>query len=74
VGLAVPHAARLLTGPDHRWLLPYSALLAPLLLLLADVVGRVIAPPGEVQVGVVTAALGCVPFVLLVRRSARGAL
>ncbi|WP_431028978.1 FecCD family ABC transporter permease [Streptomyces griseoviridis] len=74
VGLAVPHAARLLTGPDHRWLLPYSALLAPVLLLLADVLGRVVAPPGEVQVGVVTAAVGSVPFVLLVRRSARGAL
>ncbi|MEV6174567.1 iron ABC transporter permease [Streptomyces sp. NPDC051954] len=73
VGLAVPHAARLLTGPDHRWILPYSALLAPALLLLADVVGRVVARPGEVQVGVVTAAVGCVPFVLLVRRSARAA-
>lgn len=74
VGLAVPHAARLVTGPDHRWILPYSALLAPTLLLLADVVGRVVARPGEVQVGVVTAALGCVPFILLVRRSARAAL
>ncbi|GAA2252660.1 iron ABC transporter permease [Streptomyces ruber] len=68
VGLAVPHAVRLFTGPDHRWLLPYSALLAPVLLLVADVVGRVIAPPGEVQVGVVTAAVGCVPFIWLVRR------
>ncbi|MFF5002055.1 FecCD family ABC transporter permease [Streptomyces phaeochromogenes] len=74
VGLAVPNAVRLVTGPDHRWILPYSALLAPTLLLLADVVGRVVARPGEVQVGVVTAALGCVPFIVLVRRSARGAL
>jgi len=74
VGLAVPHAARLVTGPDYRWILPYSALLAPTLLLLADVVGRVVARPGELQVGVVTAALGCVPFILLVRRSARAAL
>lgn len=74
VGLAVPNAVRLVTGPDHRWVLPYSALLAPALLLLADVVGRVVARPGEVQVGVVTAALGCVPFIVLVRRSARGAL
>ncbi|MFJ5261514.1 FecCD family ABC transporter permease [Streptomyces sp. NPDC088387] len=74
VGLAVPHAARLVTGPDYRWILPYSALLAPVLLLLADVVGRLVARPGEVQVGVVTAALGCVPFILLVRRSARAAL
>ncbi|MFI7382255.1 FecCD family ABC transporter permease [Streptomyces sp. NPDC049813] len=68
VGLAVPHAARLLTGPDYRWILPYSTLLAPTSLLLADVTGRLIARPGEVQVGVMTAALGAVPFVLLVRR------
>ncbi|WP_414497532.1 FecCD family ABC transporter permease [Streptomyces sp. CRN 30] len=74
VGLAVPHAVRMLTGPDHRWILPYSALLAPLLLLVADVIGRVIAPPGEVQVGVVTAAVGCVPFILLVRRRGKAEL
>ncbi len=42
--------------------------LAPIMLLLADIVGRVIAQPGEVQVGVVTAALGCIPFIWLVRR------
>jgi iron complex transport system permease protein len=71
VGLAVPHAVRTITGPDHRWLLPYSALAAPSLLLAADVVGRLIARPGEVQVGVVTAALGCVPFILLVRHRAK---
>ncbi|MFC9056868.1 FecCD family ABC transporter permease [Streptomyces sp. NPDC057074] len=74
VGLAVPHAVRAITGPDHRWILPYSALLAPALLLVADVVGRVVAPPGEVQVGVVTAAIGCVPFILLVRRRGKAAL
>ncbi|MFF0228390.1 FecCD family ABC transporter permease [Streptomyces sp. NPDC004629] len=68
VGLAVPHAVRMITGPDHRWILPYSALLAPILLLVADVVGRVVARPGEIQVGVVTAAVGCVPFIVLVRR------
>ncbi|MFD7712445.1 FecCD family ABC transporter permease [Streptomyces sp. NPDC059786] len=68
VGLAVPHAARLVTGPDYKWILPYSALLAPTVLLFADVVGRVVARPGEVQAGVVTAALGAIPFVLLVRR------
>ncbi|GAA2987027.1 FecCD family ABC transporter permease [Streptomyces fulvorobeus] len=68
VGLVVPHAARLITGPDYRWVLPYSMVLAPVLLLVADIVGRVVAPPGEVQVGVVTAAIGCVPFIWLVRR------
>ncbi|MFE2654675.1 iron chelate uptake ABC transporter family permease subunit, partial [Streptomyces sp. NPDC059346] len=42
--------------------------LAPIMLLLADIVGRVVARPGEVQVGVVTAAIGCIPFIWLVRR------
>ncbi|MER6773916.1 FecCD family ABC transporter permease [Streptomyces bacillaris] len=68
VGLAVPHAARLITGPDYRWVLPYSMVLAPIMLLVADIIGRVIAPPGEVQVGVITAAVGCIPFIWLVRR------
>ncbi|MFB6670645.1 FecCD family ABC transporter permease [Streptomyces parvus] len=68
VGLAVPHAARLITGPDYRWVLPYSMVLAPVMLLVADIVGRVIARPGEVQVGVITAAIGCIPFIWLVRR------
>ncbi|MEU6606319.1 iron ABC transporter permease [Streptomyces shenzhenensis] len=74
VGLAVPHAVRMITGPDHRWILPYSALLAPVLLLVADVVGRVVARPGEIQVGVVTAAVGCVPFIILVRRRGKADL
>jgi len=68
VGLAVPHAARLITGPDYRWVLLYSMVLAPSLLLAADVIGRVVAPPGEVQVGVVTAVIGAPVLVLLVRR------
>lgn len=68
VGLTVPHVARAVTGPNYRWILPYSMLLAPILLLGADVIGRVIAPPGEVQVGIVTAALGAPFFIALVRR------
>ena len=68
VGLTVPHMARAMTGPNYRWILPYSMLLAPILLLGADVVGRVIAPPGEVQVGIVTAFLGAPVFIALVRR------
>lgn len=68
VGLAVPHAARLITGPDYRWVLPYSMLMAPIVLLLADILGRLVAGPGELQVGVVTAGLGCIPFIWLVRR------
>lgn len=68
VGLTVPHTARAVTGPNYRWILPYSMLLAPILLLSADVIGRVIAPPGEVQVGIVTAFLGAPVFIALVRR------
>ncbi|GAA1193587.1 iron chelate uptake ABC transporter family permease subunit [Streptomyces hebeiensis] len=68
VGLVVPHAARLFTGPDYRWVLPYSALLAPVLVLVSDVVGRLLDQPGGVQVGIVTAVLGAVPFIVLVRR------
>ncbi|MFI5776435.1 FecCD family ABC transporter permease [Nocardia sp. NPDC051570] len=68
LGLIAPHLARFVTGPDHRWLLPYSALLGALLLLVADIVGRVIALPGELQAGIVLSVLGAPYFVLLVRR------
>ncbi|MCK2212695.1 iron ABC transporter permease [Actinomadura sp. ATCC 31491] len=68
VGLIVPHLARPLSGTDHRWLLPYSGLIGVALLLLADVVGRVVAPPGELEVGVVLALLGAPFFVVMVRR------
>ncbi len=68
VGLTVPHVARAISGPDYRWVLPYSALLAPILLLGADIIGRIVARPGELQVGIVTAVLGAPFFVVLVRR------
>ncbi|MGP3934846.1 FecCD family ABC transporter permease [Nonomuraea sp. KM88] len=68
VGLIVPHLVRPLSGTDHRWLLPYSGLVGAALLLLADVIGRVVAPPGELEVGVVLALLGAPFFVALVRR------
>lgn len=68
VGLAVPHAARLLVGPDWRWILPLSAVIGAILLLAADVVGRLVARPGELQVGIVTAIIGAPIFILLVRR------
>jgi iron complex transport system permease protein len=68
VGLVVPHVARLVTGPDHRWLVPFSALLGSVLLLVADVAGRVAARPGELQVGIVLALVGGPFFVALVRR------
>jgi iron complex transport system permease protein len=68
VGLTVPHVARAICGPDHRWVLPWSMVLAPCLLLGSDVIGRVIARPGELQVGIVTAFVGAPFFILLVRR------
>ena len=68
IGLTIPHVARLITGPDYRWALPYSMVLAPILLLSADIVGRVIARPGEVQVAIVTAVIGAPVFIALVRR------
>ncbi|MDQ0426287.1 FecCD family ABC transporter permease [Cellulomonas iranensis] len=68
VGLVVPHLARVLTGPGHRWLLPYSAVLGASLLLAADVVGRVVARPQEVEVGIVTAVLGAPVFIAIIRR------
>lgn len=68
VGLAVPHLCRLLVGVDHRWLLPFSALVGAALLTTADIVGRLLADPGEVDVGIVTALLGGPIFIHIVRR------
>ncbi|MFI6528532.1 FecCD family ABC transporter permease [Streptomyces uncialis] len=68
VGLVVPHACRLLAGVDHRWLLPFSALLGAALLTAADVAGRVVARPAEVDVGIVTALIGAPFFIWIVRR------
>ncbi len=68
VGLMVPHVVRSFTGPDLRWILPYATVLAPVLLLGADVVGRVVARPAELQVGIVTAIIGGPVFIFLVRR------
>ncbi|NKQ51322.1 iron chelate uptake ABC transporter family permease subunit [Amycolatopsis sp. K13G38] len=70
-GLVVPHAARLVTGPDYRWILPYSVLIGPSLLLVSDIVGRLVAQPGELQVGVVTAVIGAPVFILLLRKRKR---
>ena len=68
LGLVIPHAVRFFTGPDYRWILPFSLVLAPALLLGADVVGRVALPPGEVPAGIMTAIIGAPVFVWLVRR------
>jgi iron-siderophore transport system permease protein len=68
LGLVVPHIARALSGPDHRWLLPYSGLLGAVLLLGADITGRIVARPGELEVGIMLALIGGPFFIALVRR------
>lgn len=67
VGLMVPHAARWVAGPDQRWIIALSALLAPTLMLVADVIGRV-ATAGELPVGIVTAFVGAPMLIALARR------
>ena len=71
VGLMVPHAVRRFTGPDWRWILAYSTVVAPTLLLAADIVGRVVIRPAELPAGIVTAFLGAPVLIWLIRR--RGA-
>ena len=68
VGLMVPHAARWIVGPDQRWITAFTIVLSPILLLTADIVGRVVMRPGELQVGIVTAFIGAPVLILLARR------
>jgi iron complex transport system permease protein len=68
VGIIVPHAVRLVFGPDHRLLLPLSALTGAILLILADTASRALIPPTEIPVGVITAFLGAPFFIFLLRR------
>lgn len=68
VGLVAPHLARLLVGPDYRWLLPYSALFAAVLLLGADVLGRLLGGATEIAAGIVAALLGGPFFIAVVRK------
>lgn len=69
VGLMVPHAVRWLTGPDWRWILAYSAVLAPAIVLVADVLGRLIVVPTELPVGVMMPLIGAPVLIVLVRGS-----
>ncbi|MGO2062317.1 FecCD family ABC transporter permease [Leucobacter sp. UCMA 4100] len=68
IGLAVPHLVRWFTGPDQRWIIVYTALAAGVLVLAADVLGRVIVRPGEMEAGVLTALVGAPVLIALVRR------
>ncbi|WP_209305474.1 iron ABC transporter permease [Blastococcus sp. CT_GayMR20] len=68
VGLIVPDLCRLLVGVDHRWLLPFSALTGACLLTATDILGRIVARPSEIDVGIVTALVGAPFFIAIVRR------
>jgi len=71
IGLVVPHVARLLFGSEHRFLLPASALLGAIFLVLADLVARLLLSPAEIPVGIITALIGAPFFIYLLRRSRR---
>lgn len=68
VGLMVPHVARWIVGPDQRWIIAYTIVLAPALVLAADILGRIVIRPGEFPVGIVTAFIGAPVLIVLVRR------
>ncbi|MFK0006564.1 iron chelate uptake ABC transporter family permease subunit [Paenarthrobacter sp. NPDC090520] len=68
VGLMVPHVARWIVGPDQRWILAYTLVLSPVLLLVSDVLGRLVLRPGEMQVGIITAFVGAPVLIWLIRR------
>lgn len=74
VGLMAPHIARWIVGPDQRWILPYTMVIAPIALLLSDVIGRVVLWPSEVPVGIVTAFVGAPVLIALVRRTRASSL
>lgn len=72
VGLVIPHVARFIVGVDYRWILPYSALLGAVLLVVADIVARVVLRPQELPVGVMTALVGAPFFIYLARKRIKG--
>lgn len=74
IGLMVPHVARWIVGPHQRWIFAYSLVLAPSLLLVSDILGRVVMRPAEIQVGIVTAFVGAPVLIALVRRGRASAL
>ena len=68
VGLTAPHIARLIAGPDHKWLMPFSLIIASTLAVVADVLGRIVGYPDEISVGIMIALIGGPFFVFLVKR------
>lgn len=74
VGLMIPHVARWIVGPDQRWIMAYTVVLAPILLLVSDIAGRLIMRPAEIPVGIVTAFVGAPVLIVLIRRKRVSAL
>jgi iron complex transport system permease protein len=70
VGLVVPHAARRLVGSDYRWITALAVVLGPIMLLAADVIGRLVVPNSELEAGVVAAFIGA-PLLIAIARSRR---
>lgn len=68
IGLMVPHVVRWFTGPDQRWIIPTTMVYSPVLLLSADIAGRLVLFPGELEAGIVTAFIGAPVLILLARR------
>jgi iron complex transport system permease protein len=71
IGLIIPHMARILVGPDHRILIPSSALSGAIVLILCDTIGRMIVRPAELPVGIITSLLGVPFFIYLIRKKKR---
>ncbi|MFD0672092.1 FecCD family ABC transporter permease [Cohnella sp. GCM10027633] len=68
IGLVVPTIARLFAGSDYRWLVPYSAVIGALLVVVADIAGRFVIRPEELPVGVMTAIVGIPAFIVIARK------
>lgn len=72
IGLVIPHITRALTGMDYRFVIPASAVLGSLLLLVSDIIARMVNAPYETPVGAITALVGVPFFLYLARREGRG--
>ena len=71
IGLIIPHAVRMIVGSDYRWIVPYSALVGAIYLLIIDIIARVLLAPQEISTGILTAMIGAPLFIQLVRNKAR---
>jgi iron complex transport system permease protein len=74
IGLIIPHIARILVGPDHRILIPSSALAGAIVVIVCDTIARTVMSPAELPVGIITSLIGCPFFIYLVRRRKRSVI